>query len=110
MKRFVFAFSWQAGAEAVYLFTLDGPQAAFDDWDLRYDTQHLLFMRDMEQYGVHDYGTTGDDEFVGYYTYEIDPADWDTVVEKWHSYMAEQGFTTGAVEKMSREDYQAKYF
>jgi hypothetical protein len=105
-KRFLFEFYYEEQPETVYTFTLTGPGKMFLAED--FDEHHLPFCEQMEDYGVHDFGTTSNDEFIGFGSYEISLTDQPIVVEKWREHFVKMGYVVGDTEIMSRAEYEAK--
>lgn len=75
------------------------------DWD---DEVLLDQVIDMEEYGVHDYTASGDKDGnwleFGFHSYEIKQDKWEEVVEKWHKWFEDQGFTPGKIESELLEE------
>ena len=64
-------------------------------WSKEYDD--CLFV--MENYGVHDFITEGEDQLFGYDTYEIEPQNIATVMDGWRDFFIDRGYQCGLVIK-----------
>lgn len=120
MKRFVFWFTdsdfedkGHEVPDATYYIPLNGsPDKDYDGDD---DDDLIEFTSDMEEYGVHNYCTTGEpdgtfNEIIGYNSYEIKASDWDEVMQKWHEWLASEGWEPGEIVKVTPKEYYEKFY
>lgn len=114
--RFVFGFTHEDyqsqdpdGIVKLFMFTsLD---------EARYETlvelcegdEVLDFSDETEQYGVHDFVTIGQEELIGYTSYEVEPQNTDKVMELWHKFFADHGVEVAAIETYTYTDYISQY-
>ena len=99
--------------EAVYFFFLDGDPGK--DYMDEHEDDLLDFTSEMEEYGVHDWGTTGNPdgtwrEIIGYHSYEVPADKWDEVVQKWHDWLAQEGWQPGEIQKTTWEEYEKRFY
>lgn len=69
----------------------------FEDWtihEVEIDGHEywLDFIGEMEEYGVHDFGTCGYKEVVGFHSYEIRMPYRNEVMEKWRNFIIKNGY------------------
>lgn len=89
----------------VYFFEINPP----DDFADTDDDDFMDFVSDIEsEYGVHDFGTCGDVERLGYHSYEVEPSKAAELIEKWHIYLTTRGFEPGEIEKLSWPAYEQR--
>lgn len=73
----------------------------FEDWTTGEVTERhddwSGFLGDMEGYGVHDFGTSGFAEVIGFNSYEIRMPDRNEVMEKWRNFFVKQGYECGPI-------------
>ena len=112
--RFVFEFHHEdhpEGDDAIFVYFFPFLQGADKVRQLNDEDDEIIdFTGEMEDYGIHDFGTSGNYELVGYHSYEIKPDDWMTVVEKWRDWFTERGVVCGEIEVLPHADYQARFF
>lgn len=117
--RFVFNFTHEGCTQ----LDPDGLVKLFQFTNLNKDSyERLVAMVDQEQedyeifrddtesdYGVHDFSTTGDEELVGFSSYEVEPSKTDKVINDWRQFFTGQGFCVGPVETYFFANYQHRY-
>lgn len=74
----------------------------FENWTIREveidgHDYWLDFIGDMEEYGVHDFGTNGYKEVVGFNSYEIRMKYRNEVMEKWRNFIIKNGYDCGTI-------------
>lgn len=112
MKRFIFNFHHEDNGDGngvVHFFEIvpkeDDPHCECSE-----SQEWLDFVGGtMEFYGVHDFCTSGDDELIGYHSYEIKLSDQETVIQKWHDFFTLHGFQPGVPEVLDYEDYNSRF-
>lgn len=112
MKRFLFNFHHEdnGGGDGVVHFFEIVPKADDPQCHCSENQEWLDFVGGtMEFYGVHDFCTSGDDELIGYHSYEIKLSDQETVVKMWHEFLAENGFQPGEIQVLEYDAYLTKF-
>jgi hypothetical protein len=59
-----------------------------------------------QEYGVHDFATSGEHELIGFHSYEVAPEKWMELMQKWRAFFVEQGVPVGEVTGMRRAVYE----
>ena len=111
-KRFSFEFQrhfHNPDDESIvnYYFTVTAPPELFDKYHSETDDV-IFFVEEMEQYGVHDFACT-DQEYLGYYSYEIKQSDEPTVIDKWRAQLESWGFVLGDTLCVDYDEYQQMF-
>jgi hypothetical protein len=106
MKRFVFAFQH----DKIEKYGFEFLEVPFDkmDWiiGIKNNTNplYLNFLDSMQNYGLHEFKVSGNYEFIGFYSKEIQPTDIPSVMEKWQHFFIENDIKCGSIVNLS-ENY-----
>lgn len=106
-----FAFEFSAGRDlTVYWFALigeiDRARRMTEDSDGAFQarTEELE-----EEYGVHDFATSGEHEVAGFHSYEVEPERWPELIGKWRDFFTSQNIGVGEIVRMSRCEYERRF-
>lgn len=112
--RFVFEFHHENhpdGEDALFVYLFPFVTDHEKAYDLGCESDEFLEKTgELEEFGVHDFCTTGKYELVGFGSYEIEPKNWLPVVQKWRDWFIEQGVGCGDIEEMTRAEYERRYW
>lgn len=64
---------------------------------------------ELEEFGVHDFATSGDYELIGYHSYEIEYHNWLMVVNEWRNFFISKGIACGEIVMMPSADYETQF-
>lgn len=98
--KFVFEFSTLDEPEqfTTFEFAFLDKTDALRAWVVEQPDDYFDILDELEsEYGVHDFVTTGDEEIIGFCSYEVEPSKWLEVMQKWHDFFASEGYTLGPV-------------
>lgn len=70
----------------------------------------LCKSEELEEFGVHDYCTSGEHELIGYCSYEIEYHNWLVVVNEWRNFFVSRGIECGPIVMMTSEDYEKQFW
>lgn len=97
---FTFEFSNEDNdTVSMYRFDILGSEPILEAYYLNYAAFEDK-AGNMEMYGVHDVSAHPGD-LEGFTSYEIDPEDYEQVMDEWRTWFIEQGFECGDVYKVS---------
>lgn len=97
--RFVFEFSTldEPVVLTTYSFEFLDKQDDLRAWVAEQPDDYFNILADMEEYGVHDFVTTGDEEIIGFSSYEVGADKYEEVMQKWRDFFVAEGYNCGPV-------------